>query len=91
MLELKAHKALDLFIAYEESFAAPEKAKDDQADIFQREQALPSLKEDYFSVNKAFQQVMDTVKDDAAKDLKDNSYVSLRPAENLVQSLTIST
>ena len=79
-LLLKAHQALDVFAEYEKSFAAQEKAKADQADILKKEQALSSLKEDYFSVKKAVQEVMDTVKDVAAKDLKDNGYVSLCPA-----------
>ena len=87
-LELKAHKALDVFTEYEEYFTAKEKAKADQADILKKEQALSSLKEDYFSDKKAVQEVMDTVKDVAAKDLKDNGYVSLCPAKNLVQSIT---
>ena len=46
-LDLKAHKALYVFTGYEESFAAREKAKDDQADIPEKEQDLSTLKENY--------------------------------------------
>ena len=86
-MELKAHQALDVFTEYQTFFGAREKAKADQADILKKEQALSSLKEDYFSDKKAVQEVMDTVKDVAAKYPKDNGDVSLFPAENLIQSL----
>ena len=54
-LELKAHKAIDVFIKYEESFAAREKAKADQVDILWKRLFLSSMKEDYFSNKKAIQ------------------------------------
>ena len=59
-----------------------------ESDILKKELALSFPKEDYFSDKKTVQEVMDAVKDVAAKHLKDNSDVLLCPAKSLIQSLT---
>ena len=59
-----------------------------ESDILKKELALSFPKEDYFSVKKTIQELMDAVKDVATKHLMDNNDVLVCPAESLIQSPT---